>query len=391
MYVSLEPIVNMTNILAYFALSLLFLAAAYSIIQWSNFYIIPLRLSTQSTYQSLDGLRGFLALGVFFHHGVITFYYFTTGKWKVPPSTFYTLTGEAAVALFFMITGFLFWGKVIRSKGEINTKVLYASRIRRLIPAYIFSILCVLVVVLVKSGVVLHVTLREFVTELLSWLSFGFLKQLDINGVKETWVVNSVLWTLAYEWGFYILLPFIALFFRVELFILLALSVTTFVWSGLVSSIVLYFVFGALAVYAIDNAQIKNILRKSTYAFFPLVILIVFFSIFDSAYGFKQSIILFIFFVFVVSGNTLYGLLTNVQARFLGIISYSLYLFHSIVLYVIFHLLNTIHPISTISPGQFWLLMSFSGLLLISISALTYKYIEYPFIALPSAERKSRF
>lgn len=59
---------------------------------------------------NLDGLRGFLAFGVFFHHSAIYHQYFQDGQWVLPPSCFYTLIGPACVALFFMITGYLFWG-----------------------------------------------------------------------------------------------------------------------------------------------------------------------------------------------------------------------------------------------------------------------------------------
>jgi peptidoglycan/LPS O-acetylase OafA/YrhL len=380
----------MTSILAYFVLSILFLVASYLIVRSSSFYIATLQESSKTSVKTLDGLRGFLALGVFFHHGVITYYYFTTGGWESPPSVFYTLTGQVAVAIFFMITGFLFWGKVVRSKGELNSRNLYVSRVRRLVPAYAFSILCVLGVVLFKSGAVLHVPWRQLGTELLSWLPFGFSYQLDINGVKDTRIINFVFWTLAYEWGFYLLLPFIAAFYSVGMFALLALGASVYVWFGFANVIIVNFVCGALAVYAVDNRFIQNLLKKPIYAFFPFVFLVVFFSVFQSGYGFKQSIILFMFFIFVVSGNTLYGLLTSVQARFLGVISYSLYLLHSIVLYVLFHSYNEYQPISSITPGQFWTLMSFCGLLLISFSALTYRYIEHPFLTSSQADRKSR-
>lgn len=380
----------MTSILGYFILSILFLAAAYFIIAWSGFYTEMLRATSKTTYQTLDGLRGFLALAVFFHHGVISFYYFTTDSWKAPPSIFYTLTGQVAVSIFFMITGFLFWGKVVRSKGILDTRALYASRIRRLVPAYAFSVLCVFSVVLFKSEAILHVPLPQLATELLSWLTFGFAYQLDINGIKETRVINFVFWTLAYEWGFYLLLPFIASFYRVGLFALLSIITIAYVRFGFANAIVLNFLCGALAVYVINNSYIQNFLKKPINAFIPFVVLLGFFSVFDSGYGFKQSIILFIFFIFVVSGNTLYGLLTSAQARFLGVISYSLYLLHSIVLYVLFHLFNEYHKISSIAPEQFWALMSFSGLLLISVSALSYRYIEYPFLALPSTTNNAR-
>jgi len=36
---------------------------------------------------NLDGLRGFVAFGVFFHHGAIYHQYLQDGQWASPPST----------------------------------------------------------------------------------------------------------------------------------------------------------------------------------------------------------------------------------------------------------------------------------------------------------------
>ena len=69
--------------------------------------------SVPSRIHTLDGLRGFLALAVLFHHGAIYHGYLKTGIFALPPSRFYTDLGEAGVAMFFMITGYLFWGQIL--------------------------------------------------------------------------------------------------------------------------------------------------------------------------------------------------------------------------------------------------------------------------------------
>src|SRR3979490_3443378 len=68
--------------------------------------------------ETLDGLRGFLALSVFIHHFVITHRYLQSGIWDYPPSAFYTLLGQVGFGVFFMITGFLFWGKLLDARGR---------------------------------------------------------------------------------------------------------------------------------------------------------------------------------------------------------------------------------------------------------------------------------
>lgn len=64
-------------------------------------------------FHSIDGLRGFLALGVLFHHSVITYFYYLKGSWDVPPSRLATFFGQGGVAMFFMVTAFLFWNRAL--------------------------------------------------------------------------------------------------------------------------------------------------------------------------------------------------------------------------------------------------------------------------------------
>ena len=62
-------------------------------------------------YRSLDGLRGYLALFVVIHHAAIWHGFARTDVWHGPPSHLYNQLGQGSVATFFMITGFLFFGK----------------------------------------------------------------------------------------------------------------------------------------------------------------------------------------------------------------------------------------------------------------------------------------
>jgi len=95
-----------------------FMIATMMLVGWaiarrSGFYTRLITPRSNSRYESLDGLRGFLAVGVIVHHGMATYTRVTTGLWSVGNSATYGLFGTAAVAMFFMITGFLFWGKML--------------------------------------------------------------------------------------------------------------------------------------------------------------------------------------------------------------------------------------------------------------------------------------
>ena len=71
-----------------------------------------------SRVHTIDGLRGFLALGVVFHHVAIYHQYMQTGKWRLPPTRFYADLGQVGVAMFFMITGHLFWTQMLKAGGK---------------------------------------------------------------------------------------------------------------------------------------------------------------------------------------------------------------------------------------------------------------------------------
>ena len=100
---------------------------------------------------SIEGLRGFLALSVFICHG--SEYFYILKNEKITPDTFYELIGDASVSLFFMITGFLFWSKIIASKGHLDIRQFAVSRLARLMPMYTVTVGLVLLVQSAKNGI----------------------------------------------------------------------------------------------------------------------------------------------------------------------------------------------------------------------------------------------
>lgn len=101
---------------------------------------------------TLDGLRGFLALSVFVHHLMVTHGYIVRGEWSFPPPGFPTLLGQVGVGVFFMITGFLFWGKLLDAKGRPDWKSLYIGRLWRIGPTYLLAVGLMFLVVAWKPG-----------------------------------------------------------------------------------------------------------------------------------------------------------------------------------------------------------------------------------------------
>src|SRR5262249_54699414 len=260
---------NVSSPLPFLLINLACLATGWAILLGSAFYRRHVYGARPGRAQMLDGLRGWLALGVFFQHVMPTWFLHTQGKWDAAPAHFYELAGEVGVSLFFMITGFLFWTRALRANGRLDARALYLSRLRRIVPMYLVSVLMVMSVVAVLSGFTLRVGIADLLRELRAWLSFGFMYAGDVNGVRGAHVIEAVYWTLAYEWCFYVALPFLGVFVRGRAFLAL-LGLACF--FGVRDPVTLNFAFGALAAVIVESGVFRD-LSPSRLAAIPLACL----------------------------------------------------------------------------------------------------------------------
>ncbi len=161
--------------------------------------------------RGIDGLRGFLALSVVMLHGAIYHRYITDGLWSGPPSPLYTVLGTGGVAVFFMITGYLFWGKLLDERGRIDWVRLYVGRLFRIAPLYLVMVALMLFLVMEQAGWQVLVTPMQLAKQIAPWLALGLLDPTDVNGHVATLVLSAgVTWSLRYEWLFYLSLPLLA-------------------------------------------------------------------------------------------------------------------------------------------------------------------------------------
>lgn len=327
-------------------------------------------------FEAIDGLRGFLAVGVLCAHVMTTHGFYATGIWSTT-SRVHLAMGESAVTLFFMVTAFLFWGHIVRRGDAFDMRAFYASRIRRLVPMYAASVAFSLFVIAALSGFVLRVDGFTLLHQLREWMSFGFIKTGELNGVKEAHIVNAVYWTLAFEWAFYLALPLLALFARGWAF---ALLVAAALFFGSQAPITYAFLAGILAAEACERGWLDGHLTSAWMAPVPIAAIAVALT-FQTPYHPASVALLFVAFVFFAAGNTLGGLLTTRAAKLLGTVSYSFYLVHCIVLFVAFRLVDGAIGVTSLSPARHWLVAALAATAATAISAITYRRIEYPFIA----------
>jgi peptidoglycan/LPS O-acetylase OafA/YrhL len=328
-------------------------------------------------FEAIDGIRGFLALGVLFLHAMATYSYYTTERWSAEFAPVHAAMGHCAVALFFMITAFLFWRQVLRAKGGMDATAFYVSRLRRLVPMYFVSVAIALAVVAALTGLRLHEPLMTVAHEVRPWLSFGFMPTSELNGFKDAHIVDAVYWTLAWEWSFYLALPLVALFARGFAF---ALLVAATVFFGIQAPLTLAFLCGVLAAEVLERGWLNGRLANPWLAPIPLAAIALAFT-FQTDYHPLPIAALFVAFLFFVDGNTLAGLLATRAARLFGTVSYSFYLLHCIVLFVLFRGVEAGAGVANLASSAHWAIAGLAALGTTALSLFTYRRIEHPFIA----------
>ncbi|QNK67680.1 acyltransferase family protein [Variovorax sp. PAMC26660] len=357
---------------------------------------------------TLDGLRGFLALSVFVHHLMVTHGYLEHGEWTFPPPGFPTLLGQVGVGVFFMITGFLFWGKLLDAKGRPDWRSLYIGRLWRIGPTYLLAVGLMFLIVAWKTGFVLREPTWSVLAAALQWLALGIVpQQPDINGyVGTTLILAGVTWTVFVEWLFYGSLRLMAPLARggrtprfvaagLLLLCLPALTVaalpsagspthpTLALVVGALAWVLASFLMGMLSAWLIRHdgtSRLREHLPEWAASLFALACLVALFLGFPHMVGPVQVLLLWVFFHLVCSGSTLYGLLATRVARRMSTVSYSIYLLQGLVLTVIFSM-PPMRDFAMAGAMQYWLVGTLCALLLVAASVASYCLVEKPGIA----------
>lgn len=334
-------------------------------------------LKIKNRHDTIDGLRGFLALGVLFQHAVTNYAYYQTGIWQITDLRFYRHAGGEAVILFFIITSFLYWSKAIASKGQIDAKRLYRNRFLRLAPMYLFSAALVTLSALVQTRFNI-VSVPDFFKDIFSWLTLGLVTTTSVNGLSIIPINAGIHWTLHYEWIFYLLLPFSAMMLRGGWNRLLIVPFLALVFLAKDWGYWVIFLFGIIAAHIFHKWPHAEWVRRKWVGAVPIIGLILIYMIQYKPYGTAQYCVSLIVMLCIIYGNSIWGLLRTRAAFFLGTISYSMYLMHGIVLFVVLRLADLITPIVDLGAYSYWGLILLAALLTVLVSAVTYKYIEYP-------------
>jgi peptidoglycan/LPS O-acetylase OafA/YrhL len=338
---------------------------------------------TPGRYASLDGLRGYLAIFVFLHHACIWYFYLQTGQWQEPPSSLYNHLGQSSVALFFMITGFLFFSKLLDGRAkEIDWEKIIVSRLFRLVPLYFFTMVLFFGIVAYLSGGMLREPWPLLLSKMQKWLCFTVSGSPSLNGVQNSFtIVAGVTWSLPYEWFFYLALPILAMLLGSRPpFIYIATAVAGIQGLHPQPDRLLPFLGGIAAAYLVRSESFCKFAQSRVAALLCLGAIATVVLFCPTVYEFKASLLLSIAFAMIAGGNSLGGTLVSPAARTLGEMSYSIYLLHGIVLFVTFNFMVGINAAKALEPMIYWLLVVSMMPPLVLLSSVTFKFIERPSI-----------
>ena len=341
-----------------------------------------------SPFPAIDGARGYLAMLVFLHHASIWYFYARSGRWELPASASQIQFGQGRVALFFMVTSFIFSHKLLEVRQRqrpVDWLQLLVARVMRLAPLYFVVVALMLVVVAILSDGVLHEPLPVLFKKIARWAGFTVFGSPDLNGVAGTRaILAGVTWPLPYELFFYAVLPLLAGAIGVRTPpLVLALSAAMLI--GIVALhphlwTILPFASGVAAALLVRIGALRRRLTGPLAGLACIACIGLVFAHFGTPNAPLPLLLLSLAFLIVACGNSLFGLLQMRLARVLGERAYSLYLLHGLLLFVLFTFVIGPERTSRLGLVEHWSLIAALTPALVWLSHLSHRWIESPAI-----------
>ena len=345
-------------------------------------------------YPAIDGVRFYAAFVVFIEHtvGIAASSYFGIKGQDLSYHSdnvhlrilFYIADGNHGVDVFFIISGFLMTRIVLSNRNHFNYPKFIKQRFLRIYPAFFISLTVTTACDVLMFG--------------WPWKPFEFTKNLVFANAIPFWGVlsyNNVSWSLGYEIAFYLIVPVLVLMTR-----LLKPSTATILL--LISSIILLqgpfirmqglFVGGVIGSFRDD--QLSRLARATPLWITAMlyvgcaVLKACWFATFNSYYYSFLVVASFMFIKVVWDERNILSCLFKTRAlRTLGTLSFSIYLYHSLVAaFVQTHL--------TPYPPSHWGAVRYEAstvLITLLVAYASYMFVERPYFSRkPSSEGTPR-
>ena len=333
-------------------------------------------------FNNLHILRGLTALYVVIYHAKFILWCggneyikaFPRDKWSFGDyltfaSDIFTSAGFEMVLVFFILSGF-FIAKSF-DKNNWAVKDFYLNRIVRIYPPYLFSLLFSIVILLLIGQINPDLFSGAIPFERNQRLKVAY-ENLNVESVafslifistKEYIGMNMVYWSLLIEAVFYIIIPFVVgrpvSYFVFSFVCVILLRYTPWTYFTFFSEFSIYFALGVLIYKYKDNSGVSTIIKKYKWPLLILIIILIFSVVVLGTLKLKYYSGLA---VALLSLSTIFFLL-KIQLpegwllkrlRFLGEISYSLYLSHFPVLLLLYAIITKYTGVYNFYTRIYW-------------------------------------
>lgn len=360
-------------------------------------------------YEELDSLRGIAAIIVFISHLLSIFPYLASDNivaklLKYTPLKIIFFSGHESVIFFFILSGFVL-SIPFYSSNTFNYSSYLIRRVCRIYIPYLVAIIL---------GFVLETNIsRGGISELTDFFNKLWTTPVNLSlildhllflGSFNTDSINTVVWSLVHEMRISIIFPILMylvlrLDFRINILIALCLSSTSYIlnivfptqYSETFTTNYFYslhyagmFIIGALLAQNRDSLitiiRSRSKRQKSMLAFIaPLIYCFFHIPSFIYPSNWDSNIRLIsndwitvlgasLILLLALSVKKISKLLLNRGIVYLGKISYSLYLYHILILFSLVYILNNIIPL--------WSIAILSICITFIVSTISYYLIE---------------
>jgi len=365
---------------------------------------------------AMEGLRGFAVLLVFFVHAHALFGNYAASQpilgWN---SHFLGDIGNTGVDLFFVLSGYLIYGALIRKK--VSYLNFLRRRVERIYPTFL-AVFCVYLILSVafESESKIH---GSFLSAGIYILENAFL----LPGIFPIKPIITVAWSLSYEFFFYLLIPIVVWLAgmrgwksatRAVFFVMLWLAYIIYAFTVPRSQVrLLMFVAGILLYEALDSGWLESKLTRlgEIFAIMLFLLSLAFVYVYDArpewlsalpaltagrtilpgvpAFQGPYKVIALSFScpILTVFSFQYDGILKRIFSwnplRYLGNMSYSYYLIHGLALHGVAVIISRILPL-----GRHDVLAYFLGLLIGFVATWIASTFLFAFVEKPMSLRR---
>ena len=391
-------LVILTSIVPFVAMVSLFVMTGYVFSVLPPYRTVVAQVIAKKSFNSeLEGLRGLLAFSVVIHHSVVWYLCIFYGSADIngPNANLYGQLGVGAVTMFFFITGFLFWSKLIVKPRPIFKSFL-VSRLRRLGPAYLGALVFLVVLVAALTHFQLRTSPVTLVRDLVRILCA---ETPLLNGLSITPWLWGVTWTLRFECLFYLIIPFVGWFAGTLRKSLLFVGVCGLLcvlnravravhlippgfdlYEGFVRYLFSTFSVGIMCAQLVRVPRLKAFGRSSWAALIAVAVLAVSMYFVPAKYGYLESLSLAFPFFVVACGCSFWGVLRSRAVLFLGQISYSVYLIHPLIFGAVLIPLYRMRGSAMQTPRAWWTVLFLMAPAIVGVATLWHRMFELPFL-----------